>query len=384
MARNNDFNKAITGLFLAVFFVLGTAAATWGVASAHLAPNGAATPGQPGSRDDVAANDTDSPGLQHPVPPARISSVCTLSLTGSITTADPVQTGRVFRDGIADACGIVDDSCVVGVTTGARHYDIYTYVAQANTCVTVDLNALACTGVNFLYSTAYIGAFDPANICVNHTASSGDSPNPQIAYSFEVLAGQTFSVVVHELNPDAGCSQYQISITGDICPNSTPSTTATRTNTPTRTATPTSSSTRTSTPTSTPTGTTRALVGHVTWQGLPAQPSPLQQQPISLTLLSGSTVLADYPIRLTDPSGFFTVTTTLPNGTYTWRAKGALFLGKSSSLTLVGGPTIQVEMGTMQAGDLSADNVVDVLDFNIIKGNFGMVGSGPEAREPDK
>src|SRR5207253_7460013 len=59
------------------------------------------------------------------------------------------------------------------------------------------------------------------------------------------------------------------------------------------------------TPTSTPTA-TPVLVGHVTWQGRPAQPDPLQQLPITLTLKSGA-MEVNYSSRNTDANGFFTV-----------------------------------------------------------------------------
>src|SRR4051812_28247729 len=66
----------------------------------------------------------------------------------------------------------------------------------------------------------------------------------------------------------------------------------------------------------------RILVGHVTWNGRPAQPDPLQSLPISLTLKSGA-FERNFGGLLTDSNGFFTVPlTTVPDGTYTWRVKG--------------------------------------------------------------
>ena len=62
------------------------------------------------------------------------------------------------------------------------------------------------------------------------------------------------------------------------------------------------------------------LVGHVTWQGV-TQPGTRNVMPISLILNLGSTEV-DYSAQNTDARGYFTVSvSTLPNGTYTWRAK---------------------------------------------------------------
>src|SRR4051794_34492608 len=67
----------------------------------------------------------------------------------------------------------------------------------------------------------------------------------------------------------------------------------------------------------TPTPVQALLVGHVTWQGPPAQPSAGQQLPITLTLCVSGTPTA-YGAT-TDSSGFFTITTSLPTGSYNWR-----------------------------------------------------------------
>ena len=49
-----------------------------------------------------------------------------------------------------------------------RHYDSYTFTntTGATQCVTIDTNT-ACTGTNFIFIGAYLGSFDPANICTN-------------------------------------------------------------------------------------------------------------------------------------------------------------------------------------------------------------------------
>lgn len=139
--------------------------------------------------------------------------------------------------------------------------------------------------------------------------------------------------------------------------------------------TPAATITPTITPTLTPTA-TPFLVGHVTWQGRPSQPSPLQQLPITLTLKTGTTEV-NYARQNTDASGFFTVPLGgLANGTYSWRVKGPKFLANMGSVNLAGGST-SVEMGVMRTGDTNNDNAVNVADFNILKLTFGKTVGDP-------
>ena len=113
----------------------------------------------------------------------------------------------------------------------------------------------------------------------------------------------------------------------------------------------------------------------MTWQGPPAQPNARQQLPITLTLCVGGTP-ATYGAT-TDPSGFFTVTTSLPTGTYNWSVKGLKYLGTAGTTLLTSGATTQVEMGVQRAGDVdnAHNNVVNVTDFNVLKGVFGAASS---------
>lgn len=160
------------------------------------------------------------------------------------------------------------------------------------------------------------------------------------------------------------------------CPTATPTTPPTNTRIPT--ATP------TSTFTGTPTATVSAiLVGHVTWQGPPAQPNIRQQLPITLTLRLGPNPEVEYTGLTTDASGFFMVpVSTLPSGTYNWRVKGPQYLATCGTVALSGVPTTQQEMGLQSAGDCNNNNVVNITDFNILKNTFALSSghSGFDAR----
>jgi hypothetical protein len=130
-------------------------------------------------------------------------------------------------------------------------------------------------------------------------------------------------------------------------------------------------------PTATATPLSARLVGHVTWQGPPAQPDPRQQLPLTLTLKLGSTE-TNYPVQNSDSSGFFTVSVAgMPNGMYTWRAKGAKYLANSGSVALSGASITNAEMGLLRAGDCNNDNVVNTIDFNILKTTFGKTLGDP-------
>ena len=112
-----------------------------------------------------------------------------------------------------------------------------------------------------------------------------------------------------------------------------------------------------------------SLTGHVTWQGRPAQPDPLQQLPITLTLRSGAPDF-NYPVQNTDNRGFFTVTTNIPAGAYNWRVKGPKFLANAGSMTLAAGSN-PVEMGLMLTGDANNDNIVSAVDYTTLRVSFG-------------
>ncbi len=119
------------------------------------------------------------------------------------------------------------------------------------------------------------------------------------------------------------------------------------------------------------------LIGHVTWQGPPPQPSVRQQLPITLTLKSNS-VEMNYPAENTNANGYFEANVaSLPAGNYQWRAKGPKYLANAGTLTFDGTVTTTVDMGTLVVGDANNDNQVGVSDFNIIKGTFGRAVGEP-------
>jgi hypothetical protein len=82
-------------------------------------------------------------------------------------------------------------------------------------CVNVDLSGPCSpdSGLN-LFSAAYLGSFNPANVCQNYLADSGTSSIGHQTYSFDLPAGQTCVIVVNEVNANQGCSSYNLQVSG--------------------------------------------------------------------------------------------------------------------------------------------------------------------------
>jgi Dockerin type I domain len=120
------------------------------------------------------------------------------------------------------------------------------------------------------------------------------------------------------------------------------------------------------------------LVGHVIWQGPPAQPNARQALPISMTLqLESGGPIHEYASLNTDSSGVFTATGDVASGSYYWWVKGPKYLASSGSVALTRGVTSTIEVGSLKVGDCNGDNAISVVDFSIIKGTFGKTQGDP-------
>jgi len=182
----------------------------------------------------VATAETEAVCSGGPTPTPTATSTATPSCTpividGVIDASDPTQTDRLFRSGIPGACDALR-TCPGPFGDGQQHhYDFYTFnnTFGATQCVNIDINT-ACRDTNFIFATAYLGSFDPTNICTNYLADEGDSPNPTQPFSFDLPAGQTVVLVVAEVTAEAGCSGYTITVDG-LCSGGTPTPTPTAT-----------------------------------------------------------------------------------------------------------------------------------------------------------
>jgi hypothetical protein len=75
-------------------------------------------------------------------------------------------------------------------------------------CITVNPQP---NGNNDILAAAYIGAFDPTNICTNYAGDQGLTMAP---FSFIVPAGATFNVVIMEANAGTPSTPYTITVSG--------------------------------------------------------------------------------------------------------------------------------------------------------------------------
>lgn len=129
---------------------------------------------------------------------------------GAITTADPIQTGRVRRDGNTSSCTgktqTLQDS--IGV-----HYDVYNYTSPVAGCATVnfDFNGCGTTVANTTEIVAYSN-YNPATPNTGVIGDPGFSSFGSGSFSFPVTSGQNFSIVVHEINVNAGCPSYSFTL----------------------------------------------------------------------------------------------------------------------------------------------------------------------------
>lgn len=143
-------------------------------------------------------------------------------INGSLSSGDLQQTARLSRDGTASTC-TSSKACPGTLGTGPRLYDIYAFTnsAGASACLTITLAAQCDSNVNPIMSAAYLGSFNPNNLCQNYLGDLGNSPPDQTSYSVSVPAGATLLVNVHEVNPGLpGCASYTLTVSGLLCPSS--------------------------------------------------------------------------------------------------------------------------------------------------------------------
>jgi hypothetical protein len=138
-----------------------------------------------------------------------------ITINGTIDANDLSQTARLGRDGVVSTCAALK-AFPGTLGTGTRHYDSYTYTngSGSTECVTVTLTQTSGT-TGALFTAAYFGSFNPADVATNYLADAGSSGllNQPATYSFQLAAGQTAVIVVNEVNQDAcnGCD-YTLTI----------------------------------------------------------------------------------------------------------------------------------------------------------------------------
>ncbi|MFL5731879.1 MAG: S-layer homology domain-containing protein, partial [Chloroflexia bacterium] len=188
-------------------------------------------------------------------------------INGSIDNSDLLMNGRVVLGGPVSNCA-TGPLCPGAADYVPRRYDVYTFgnLTSSDQCVTITLNAPSCTGRNAIYSAAYY-IVDPSNSCANYLGGAVTSPSGSYSIYVICCARGHFSIVVSQVEPDAFCSSYTLTISSDTTCSTpaTPTPTGTIRPSPTRTPTPSATATRrpsgtpgltsTYTPTGSPSGT---------------------------------------------------------------------------------------------------------------------------------
>jgi Putative Ig domain len=109
------------------------------------------------------------------------------------------QTDRLFRDGLVPTCAT--PKMFPGVLpAGPLTFDdfAFTNTATTPTCVQVTYRALTGNGAG-IFSVAYLGSFNPADVSQNWLSDAGFSPGGgAVTYSFDLPAGQTLHLVFND------------------------------------------------------------------------------------------------------------------------------------------------------------------------------------------
>ena len=132
---------------------------------------------------------------------------------GAIAAGDTTMTGRIVRNGVASSCAIPKAFPGIQDALPNRRYDTYTFTNSGNATSCVTVNVTSGCGLNIFYA-AYLGSFNPANLSQNYLADAGSSFAGVATFSFNVPAGQSFVLVIHEVNVNAGCASYTGTVSG--------------------------------------------------------------------------------------------------------------------------------------------------------------------------
>jgi hypothetical protein len=144
-------------------------------------------------------------------------------ITGTLGVGSPdypsttgQQVGRLSQNGVDNSCAS-PKSCPGVIPGNTFAFDAYQFqnTSSSSACATITFEK-GC-GVNqAVHPVAYLGNFDPNNICANYLGDLGHSINAgeEGAFSINVPAGQIFTLVIHKTGTVEGCSSYHFTVAG--------------------------------------------------------------------------------------------------------------------------------------------------------------------------
>jgi hypothetical protein len=152
------------------------------------------------------------------------SSVLTFSLptcglptqmvSGSLAAGDTTQDGRLGRNGVTSNCGTAKTCPGIFGAGAPRRYDTHNFVnGPSPACATITTTTGCTAAANQIIPVAYLGSYNPANICQNYLGDPGGS-GASTTFEVDVPANGTLVVVVQEATSLGGCAGYTVAVDG--------------------------------------------------------------------------------------------------------------------------------------------------------------------------
>ena len=132
-------------------------------------------------------------------------------IQGSINAGDVQQTGRITRDGAPSTCQGTGSALLENNTAVRRDSHNLVNPFNETVCVRVDVDFTGCGG-NQTMSAAY-SSYNPANPAAGIIGDMGFSTINKGSYLFSLGPNANFTLVVHEIDQNAGCPLYKLNVT---------------------------------------------------------------------------------------------------------------------------------------------------------------------------
>jgi len=132
---------------------------------------------------------------------------------------DQTQSDRLGRDGQPSTCS--GKGCPGGGFPGTKFFQTYNFTnnSASAACFTVTINA-ALGGAGDIESAAYVGSYDPTNLCLNYLGDTGivglGTAVPNVSYSFVVPPQSPFVIVVNTTGTITVSSQFSGTVSGFV------------------------------------------------------------------------------------------------------------------------------------------------------------------------